>query len=194
MGETVYLSDENNTVLDSLSYPELKANESFGRIANSNNTGIFTQTTPGRINNTQAYTQRLAKPELSHSGGSFTETFTLSWDPQNGDQTQSIAPIYYTTDGSIPTTRSPQLTDQGIEIDSTVVIRFRALEEGALPSDIKTETYLINENHELPVISISTDPENLWSDHKGIYVVGTNGTGGNGHDNANWKYSGMIQM
>lgn len=193
-GETVYLSDENNTVLDSLSYPELKTNESFGRIADTNNTGIFTQTTPGRINNTQAYTQRLAKPELSHTGGFFTESFTLSWNPQNGDQTQSIAPIYYTTDGSIPTTRSPQLTDQGIEIDSTVVIRFRAIEEGAIPSDIKTETYFINENHELPVISISTDPENLWSDHKGIYVVGTNGTGGNGHDNANWNQDWEIPI
>jgi len=193
-GETLYLSNDNHTILDSLQYPMLKKNESFGRIAGTNNTGIFKETTPGRTNNTQAYNQRLSIPERSHIGGFYNQGILLKWAHTNDDDTLSHPPVYYTTDGSIPTTRSHLFTNEGIQIDSTMVLRFRALADGALPSDVQTESYFINETHELPVISISTDPENLWSDHKGIYVVGTNGTGGNGHDNANWNQDWEIPI
>ena len=55
-GETVYLSDMSATIVDSLQYPELLANESFGIYSVDNEPYIFTLTTPGRINNLQGYT------------------------------------------------------------------------------------------------------------------------------------------
>ncbi len=41
---------------------------------------------------------------------------------------------------------------------------------GFLPSETITNTYFINENSNLPVISLSTDPTNLWDYNEGIYV------------------------
>lgn len=63
-------------------------------------------------------------------------------------------------------------------IDSTVVIKAITLKPGFLPPEVITGKYLISENHVLPVISISTNPDLLFSDTAGIYVAGTNGTPG----------------
>jgi len=43
-----------------------------------------------------------------------------------------------------------------------------------LPSRIITNTYILNYLPKLPVISISTNPENLWDWNTGIYVLGPN--------------------
>ena len=56
-----------------------------------------------------------------------------------------------------------------------------------MPSSIITHTYFINENITLPVISISTDPENLWNDEIGIYCIGTNGITGYGVTANYWQ-------
>jgi hypothetical protein len=50
--------------------------------------------------------------------------------------------------------------------------------EGYLPSDVITKTYLMFVDTELPIVAISTDPANFFSDESGIYVVGTNGIPG----------------
>ena len=63
-----------------------------------------------------------------------------------------------------------------------------------MPSPVQTETYFIEEDHTLPVISITTNPRFLWSDSEGIYVVGTNGIGGNGHEKANWNQDWEIPI
>jgi len=35
-----------------------------------------------------------------------------------------------------------------------------------------THSYFINTDFTLPVFSLSTDPENLWDNETGIYVLG----------------------
>ena len=37
-------------------------------------------------------------------------------------------------------------------------------------------TYIIDQNHNLPIISIATEPDFLFDSEVGIYVKGTNGT------------------
>jgi len=41
-------------------------------------------------------------------------------------------------------------------------------------SNVASPTYLIRINHDLPVISINSNPANFWDDQIGIYVDGTN--------------------
>jgi hypothetical protein len=97
--------------------------------------------------------------------------------------------IKYTTDGSIPDNRSA-VWDGRMYIGRTTVLRARTFKKGCIPSEIFTATYIIDKNREitLPVISITTNPENLWSDSIGIYCVGTNGITGNGVSYpANWN-------
>ncbi|AOY75526.1 CotH kinase family protein [Clostridium formicaceticum] len=57
-----------------------------------------------------------------------------------------------------------------------VVVRAKTFQEGALPSEIATHTYFIDENIEgrfdLPIISIATDIENFFGYEEGIYLPG----------------------
>lgn len=65
--------------------------------------------------------------------------------------------IHYTLDGSVPSKQSP-VYDGGIRLTETTVIRAASFEEGKLPSDVVTTSYIINENHTLPVVSVAADP------------------------------------
>lgn len=75
--------------------------------------------------------------------------------------------IYYTTDGSEPDISSLKYTGP-IPVDKTTVIRAVSIEPGKLPSSIYTATFVIQEPHSLPVVSLVTDPDNLWGS-KGMY-------------------------
>ena len=64
--------------------------------------------------------------------------------------------IYYTLDGSIPTEKS--LKYEGpFRVSKTCVVKAVAVEEGALPSRVAAFSYILNEDHSLPVLSIVTD-------------------------------------
>ena len=41
-------------------------------------------------------------------------------------------------------------------------------------NNITTHSFLINEDINLPVVSLSTNPENFWDDETGIYAFGNN--------------------
>ena len=71
--------------------------------------------------------------------------------------------IHYTLDGQNPTAASPVYSG-AINIPATAVLRAICISGDSeyLPSLIATETYLILEDFTLPVISITTDPANLF--------------------------------
>lgn len=73
--------------------------------------------------------------------------------------------IFYTTDGSHPDESSAEYTEP-ITLDKTTVIRAINVQDGAAPSRAITLSYIINENHTLPVLSLSTDSPSTFS---GIY-------------------------
>lgn len=73
--------------------------------------------------------------------------------------------IFYTTDGSRPDENSAEYTEP-ITLDKTTVIRAINVQDGAAPSRALTLSYIINENHTMPVLSLSTDSPSTFS---GIY-------------------------
>lgn len=73
--------------------------------------------------------------------------------------------IFYTTDGSRPDESGAEYTEP-ITLDKTTVIRAINVQDGAAPSRAITLSYIINENHTLPVLSLSTDSPSTFS---GIY-------------------------
>lgn len=73
--------------------------------------------------------------------------------------------IFYTTDGSRPDESSAEYNEP-ITLDKTTVIRAINVQDGAAPSRAITLSYIINENHTLPVLSLSTDSPSTFS---GIY-------------------------
>lgn len=120
----------------------------------------------------------------------------LSFNPESGFYTDSVeviinsavsGEIYYTLDGSIPDS-SDQKYNSAIVLNKTRVLRAILYSDELPDSVVHTSTYFINEETTLPVVSISTNPENFFSNETGIYVEGTNGiTGYCSNSPRNWN-------
>ncbi len=68
--------------------------------------------------------------------------------------------IRYTADGSLPTASSTLYTEP-ITVTGTAVSRAAAFVGGVRVSDVVTETYLINPNTSIPIVSFVMDPYDL---------------------------------
>ncbi len=80
--------------------------------------------------------------------------------------------IHYTLDGSEPTESSPILNSD-IFVEQTTVVRAKIFQENHIPGPTITNTYFIDTENaigDLPVVSLSSDPDNFWDSDKGIYV------------------------
>ncbi|MBI4932171.1 MAG: CotH kinase family protein [Bacteroidetes bacterium] len=170
-GETIYLSDASQTVVDMFSFPYLQLDNSYGRFPDANPLLVYFGTpTPDSTNNGSVTSISYVSDPI----------FSLPAGFYNGSQTLALscntvgAAIRYTTDGSTPKQTS-SLYSSLIAIDSTMVIRAHAfIGSGQLPSETVTNTYFINDSASLPVISLSTDPGYLFDWNSGIYVLGPN--------------------
>jgi hypothetical protein len=91
--------------------------------------------------------------------------------------------IHYTLDGSSPTGRSKEYTKSFVIIKNTV-IKAAVIVKGKVESPISA-TYLVDKAT-LPAFSIITDPDNLWSKDKGIYVTGLHPSGKYPYKGANY--------
>lgn len=117
-------------------------------------------------------TNRLESPSFSHDGGFYTEEFNLRLKTNDNN-----AVIHYTLDGSVPTRESKQYTKPIlISSNDITVIRTRSYKEGYPKSEVTTHSYFVQKNiyneYNTPIISIVTDPDNLFDYEKGIYVHG----------------------
>ena len=74
------------------------------------------------------------KPRANYAGGIYSEPLTVSLSVESGDSV-----IYYTLDGSIPTSKS-LLYKQPISINKTMVVRFRTFSLRRFPSEIVTHS------------------------------------------------------
>lgn len=85
--------------------------------------------------------------------------------------------VYYTLDGSDPDTSDTPYSGS-IILDRTRTVRLVAYTSEYQDTTLINRTYFINEATELPVLSLISDPDNLFSNDRGIYVEGTNGIPG----------------
>lgn len=163
--EQIYLSDENGTVLDAMLITATTENGSYGRMEGKKGFFYFTTPTPKTLN--EGGVRAIATtPVTSNPGGVFNDT---------DGQTVSIVgegTIYYTLDGSLPTKNSKKYNGGTISVTKTGVLRAISVSEGKANSRAVTAAFILNENHKLPVLSIAIDPEDMYGDKTGIYVVG----------------------
>lgn len=172
-GEKLRLYNASGVLIDEVQTGNMQMDHSAGKFPDgmASSWKYFDSPTPGSSNNiSQAYTGYAENPVFSIKSGFYSGNpkVTIS-------QNQPGAAIRYTLDGSIPTDTSA-LYISSILLDSTRVVRARAFfnSDSILPSEVITNTYFINYTSDLPVISISTNPENLWDWNTGIYVLGPN--------------------
>lgn len=118
-------------------------------------------------------------PEFSVEAGFYEEGFSLTLTAAEGME------VYYTLDGSDPVpgaTATLQYLEpipvdacgskKGEELLFATVVRAVAVTADGASSDVQTHTYFVarkmSEWYEVPVISLVTDPANLYSDETGI--------------------------
>ncbi len=103
---------------------------------------------------------------FSQPSGFYPAPFTLHLVPLG-----RASEIRYTLDGSNPDSSSPRYAGP-LHIDKTTVIKAVAMQGGSEVGQTQTQTYFVNETSTLPVVSLITDPANLWDPKTGIYVPG----------------------
>ncbi len=168
-GEPLLLSDANGHVVDIFDEDSIPADVSKGRYPDgSSDWFFFKDPTPDQPNKSDGYQNFASGVVSSLTPGFYEHSVTVALRPEKGDGT-----IFYTMDGSVPD-EGAQTYQSPILISKTTVLRARIIEKGALPGPVLTHTYFINENTDLPVVSISTNPPNLWDYNSGIYVMGPN--------------------
>ncbi len=170
-GETLALVqalDNQLIIIDSISYPSVPFKATAGRISDgADEWVIFGEQTPVAPN--AAALPWLAAPDISLDHGVFNSPQVLTITHEDPSVT-----IRFTTDSSLPDENSAVYSGE-ITVNETQSIRARAFKNGHEPSQTKTRNYLFDASPTLPVLMITTDPDNLWDDEFGIYTIGTNG-------------------
>lgn len=204
--ETIYLSNENETIIDSIELQNQQCDISYGRLyGNTDKTGFLPYSTPLEPNPSYFKQSNSAKVNwgevhFSTPGGLYEEDISLelSCDIEG-------AAILYTLDGSEPDINSfvyskpIVITDEGRpnqyttkkcvltpgdnadnadtqygvnEVYKGTVVRARILKDAELSASIQTNTYFINPGYSLPIVSLTTDPDGLFDEREGAYVLG----------------------
>ncbi|HPR16840.1 MAG TPA: CotH kinase family protein [Candidatus Cloacimonadota bacterium] len=171
--EPILLSAPDGNIIDQLAPGYIPLDMSYGRQPDgSDNCYFFETATPdGTNDDAQAANYFADSPQFGLAGGKYSGSVVLTFANIGSNET-----IYYTLDGSVP---NPDSTDTHIysspfTIDETTVVRACTYKNGYLPSPIETNSYFIGTEHYLPVISIVTDPHNLWDYYDGMYAMGPN--------------------
>ena len=173
-GEDAVLAQETANgieILDQVSFEDIAHYSTFGRIPNG--TGNFVKIgtpTPNASNNGSLL--YLEPPVIALESGVYqgSQTTTIS-------HPDASATIRYTTDGSDPS-GSSAVFNGSLSISSSQAVRAIAVRSGYQNSAPANSAYLLNENPNMDVIFITTDPDNFFDDQIGIYVDGTNGVQG----------------
>ena len=172
-GGNLFLYDGSGSEVSTLTFPPMQVHVAYGPDGYMEPTPLAKNST-GFANLTD---NRVAKPTFSgvtpgivSASGSLTISTTTSG-----------ATIYYTTDGTEPTTSSTKYTS-AIKLSSNKVIRAKAYANGYLSSDIATASFIFSDKKHtscngftLPIISLVIDDKWMNDDTYGICVEGTNG-------------------
>ncbi|MBK7107248.1 MAG: CotH kinase family protein [Ignavibacteriae bacterium] len=166
--ETLYLSNNFGQIIDSLKLSQTDSDISLGRKNGGDEFYFFNQSTPGTENIYNGFLGQLETPTLTFPAGFYQNGISINLENPN-----SLTKTFYSLDGSEPDTTS-NLFPKNLIITSTKVVKVKSYQNGYLPSKTVAQTYFIGVNEYLPVVSLSTDPYNLWDYNYGIYVLGPN--------------------
>lgn len=173
--EQLFLSREDGTLCDYVHLQGIPLRGSMGRQDGENGFFYFTSPSPGE-NNSDGFRCATAKPVLLGEDGVFDNvesvTVTLA----------ASGEIHYTLDGSTPTASSP-LYSEPLVLTKTSVVRAVNIRPDMPTGESLDLSYILNENHTLPVVSLVAEPGNLF--------------GGNGlydHPTMDWERVGSVAL
>ena len=169
--EWIILTSGGGSVQDSLMMVYMtQKNHSFGRTTDAALTwSIFTSPTPG-TSNAGALNYYTNKPTLSVNAGFYggAQSVTITTP-------DVLATIYYTLDGTTPTTASTAYAG-AINISATTVLRAKCFssDPNTPASFTETNSYFINETFTVPVLSVCGDEVTDFLDDVAPGAFGSN--------------------
>ncbi|MBO4884497.1 MAG: lamin tail domain-containing protein [Clostridia bacterium] len=168
-GYSVTLCDPDGRIVDRMAVGRQYANISCGRAYGVAGLRYFLEPTPGAANTTYGYTGRAQEAVYSVPGGLYDagEMLTVTLSAPQGSA------IYYTTDCTEPDNTSTPYTGP-ITLNDTTILRTRVYSASEIPSLVATQSYFFGVSHTMRVVSLVTEPDNLWDFYEGIYVKGPN--------------------
>lgn len=169
--------------LSAVEYPAQHGNISYGKAGDEAGFCFFYAPTPGEKNAAAGCAERAANPEFSLKGGLYTGSVTVKLLGSGGE-------IRYTLDGSEPTEDSALYGDE-MTFTKNACLRARVFEDGKLPSEAVTQTYLIDVPYEVTVVSLVTDEKYLFSSKTGILVPGNGSVKNYERD---WEYPINVEI
>ncbi|MDW7656971.1 MAG: CotH kinase family protein [Bacillota bacterium] len=177
-GETLQLTDPDGIWVDRFETGVLANGISSGRGNTNGQESVdsrffYIEPTEGQANTTAAMTGITPVPSIEAvtastgkpvSGLYLEEPLLVSlvaWQPDTV--------IYYTLDGGMPDQRSVMYTEP-LLIDRTTVMRCIAVHSGSLPSSTRVRTFLAEERHDLPVVSIIGNAADFFHATTGLWT------------------------
>ena len=148
--EGLYLT-KKTSIVDSLFINDVPNGYSFGRSGKAG-TYYFSKPTPLKENSNGTHAISYLPYADIDSGVYDKDSIKVTL---NG-----YGKFYYTLDGSTPTTSS-KVYSSPLDIKKTTVLRIMSKEDGKIKSDNLTYSYIMNENHKVPVMSIAMDKSKL---------------------------------
>jgi len=168
-GEQLSLFNNQLEIIDQIQGQSLEEDQSYGRLTDGSQAfSFFFDPSPGLSNdNNPGF--NFANPPTFEPTTFFSKQATNI--RINCDQPDCL--IYYTLDGKIPDENATLYTGP-FAVDTTTTIRAAAITPEFLLSKPSTRTFFIDVNHTIPIMALTTDPENLWNIETGIFIKGLN--------------------
>jgi len=198
-GETVTLTDANGTQAAQLAVPGLADDTAYARVPDGSETfAVLSKLSPGSANPTDA-TEKIAvdAPAFSKESGFYADAFSLTLTAKQGctvyyttdgsdpdtSSERYASPIQITDRSNEPNVYAAErdiangYTPPTDPVDKAMIVRAIAVDADGNLSDIITKTYFIGYTDQdfaknMRVISLVTDPDNLFDYEKGIYIYG----------------------
>jgi hypothetical protein len=177
-GEKIILSDSAGILVDSVFVIPAITDISFARQTDGGLPWIMQLPTPGSINSGNEIYGISDVVTASLPNGFYATPISVELSTDEGA-------IFYTTDGSDPDSSSSLYTTP-LVINETTLLKAVSIQPGYLPSEVLYHTYFINVETDLAVISLSSDPYNLFDYNYGIYEEGPGYTEPEPHFGANY--------
>ena len=161
---SLFLVNENNAILDSVSYSAVPTGASWSRDA-AGKWGFASPSpygsTAGEVFAVQAESGEVNIPPSGFYSSPVAVSFPAGTRCEQG--------------GAEATASSPAV--QSLNVSSTTVFRCRTYADGSYPSDEIIRTYVFEQQPSLAAIFVTTDPLSMFSADSGLYMKGSGASG-----------------